>query len=216
MREQRSVTSAYILGIGGYSGAGKTTLIEKALIHLKRQGLSVGVVKHTAHHMLSPDTEGKDTSRFYRAGADFVFACDSKQAFSRYPEKGADIAHVLGRLPGALDVVLVEGFKEYRGIGRVWLETGIAAGAVMPEGRKPALVLYRNDPSYVKKLVDYIRRELDNFHLRRTLRAGLLMGGKSVRMGTSKALLRIGSESLIESCRNETSRSGTSCSPASN
>lgn len=192
------MTSACIIGIGGYSGSGKTTLIEEALVHLKREGLSVGVVKHTAHHKLSPDTEGKDTSRFYRAGADFVFACDSGQVFSRYPHKNADIGHVLSRLPAALDVVLVEGFKDHPGIGRIWLETGIAAGPGIAGEGKTALVLYRDDPFHVKKLVDYIRQELVDFHSRRTLRAGLLMGGKSVRMGTSKAMLRIGSESLIE------------------
>jgi molybdenum cofactor guanylyltransferase len=192
------MTRAYILGIGGYSGTGKTTLIEKALVRLKGEGLSVGVVKHTAHHKLSPDTEGKDTSRFYRAGADFVFACDDEQAFSRHPRMNADIDHVLGRLPGGLDIVLVEGFKADPGMRRVWLETGESDRSRIPREQKPALVLYRNDPLHVKKLLDYIRNELGNFHSRRFLRAGLLIGGKSTRMGRSKALLRIGAESLIE------------------
>jgi molybdopterin-guanine dinucleotide biosynthesis protein MobB len=192
------MTRAYILGIGGYSGAGKTTLIEEALVRLKGEGLSVGVVKHTAHHKLSPDTEGKDTSRFYRAGADFVFACDAGQSFARYPHTDADIVHVLSRLPGGLDLVLVEGFKEHSGIRKVWLETGKSVGSRIPGGQTPALVLYRDDPLYIRKLLDYIHNELGNFHSRRPLRAGLLIGGKSVRMGTSKALLRVGAESLIE------------------
>ncbi len=192
------MTRACILGIGGYSGAGKTTLIEKALVHLKSDGLSVGVVKHTAHHKLSPDTEGKDTSRFYSAGADFVFACDDEQAFSRHPRRNADIDHVLSRLPGGLDLVLVEGFKADHGIPRVWLETGGSVSSRISGEQKPALVLYRDDPLHMKKLLDYIRSELGNFHSRRPLRAGLLIGGKSTRMGRSKALLRVGAESLIE------------------
>ncbi|MEJ2683795.1 MAG: molybdopterin-guanine dinucleotide biosynthesis protein B [Candidatus Sulfobium sp.] len=192
------MTPAYVLGIGGYSGTGKTTLIEEALVHLKREGLFVGVVKHTAHHKLSPDTEKKDTARFYRAGADFVFACDDEQAFARYPRKDAGIDHVLDRLPGALDLVLVEGFKAHTGLRRVWLATAKAVNPEIPEGHETALVLYRDDPLYIKKLMDYVRKELDDFHSRRPLRGGLLMGGKSVRMGTSKALLRIGTESLIE------------------
>jgi molybdopterin-guanine dinucleotide biosynthesis protein MobB len=192
------MTRACILGIGGYSGAGKTTLIEKALVHLKSDGLSVGVVKHTAHHKLSPDTEGKDTSRFYSAGADFVFACDDEQAFSRHPRRHADIDHILSRLPGGLDLVLVEGFKADHGIPRVWLETGGSVSSRISGEQKPALVLYRDDPLHMKKLLDYIRSELGNFHSRRPLRAGLLIGGKSTRMGRSKALLRVGAESLIE------------------
>lgn len=192
------MTHAYVLGIGGLSGSGKTTMIEEVLVHLKKEGLSVAVVKHTAHHKLSPDREGKDTWRFYMAGADFVFACDTEQAFARYPWKGAGIGHVLSQMPGGLDLVLVEGFKAHPGIRRVWLDAGIAVKPFIPEGQEPALVLYRDDPSHTKKLLDYIHRELAEFHSRRPLRSGLLIGGKSLRMGTSKALLRIGAESLIE------------------
>ena len=192
------MTHAYVLGIGGYSGAGKTTLIEKVLVNLKKEGLVVGVVKHTSHHKLSLDADGKDTSRFYKAGADFVFACDDEQAFSRYPRRKADLDHVLGRLPVGLDLVLIEGFKASPGCRRCWLETARTEARGVAGGQKPALVLYRDDPMHVKKLMNYIRRELNKFHSGRNLRAGLLMGGKSVRMGTSKSLLRIGSESLIE------------------
>ena len=156
------------------------------------------MVKHTAHHKLSPDTEGKDTDRFYQAGADFVFACDDEQAFSRYPRQMAGLDHVLGRLPSGLDLVLIEGFKAYPGIRRVWLAAGKAAWAQTTERQRPSLVLYRDDPAHARKLMDYIYRELGKFHSGRPLRAGLLMGGKSVRMGRSKALLRIGRESLIE------------------
>lgn len=191
------MTRACVLGIGGYSDSGKTTLIEKALVHLKRDGLSVGVVKHTSHHRLTPDSEGKDTSRFYGAGADFVSACDTEQVFARYPWKGAGIDHLLSRMPSGLDLVLVEGFKENTAIRRVWIEAG-GARPDIPEGQEPALVLYREDPLHLEKLVDYIRKELLRFQSGRTLRSGLLIGGKSVRMGTSKAMLRVGAQSLIE------------------
>lgn len=192
------MTHALVVGIGGYSGSGKTTLIEKALVRLREEGLSVGVVKHTAHHKLSPDTKGKDTNRFYEAGADFVFACDADQAFSRYRKKDADINHVLSRLPGGLDIVLVEGFKAHPGTRKVWLETGKTVKAGVAGARKPELILYREDPLYVGKLIDYVLRELGNLNLGRPLRSGLLIGGKSSRMGKSKSLLRIGTESLIE------------------
>ena len=46
-----------VLGIVGYSGAGKTTLIEKLLAELGARGLRVAVIKHDAHG-LSLDCEG--------------------------------------------------------------------------------------------------------------------------------------------------------------
>ncbi|MEJ2696376.1 MAG: molybdopterin-guanine dinucleotide biosynthesis protein B [Candidatus Sulfobium sp.] len=196
------MTHAFILGISGYSGSGKTTLIEEALVHLKKDGLSVGVVKHTAHHKLSLETEGKDSARFYRGGADFVFACDAGQAFARYPLEDGDAGHALSRLPVGLDLVLVEGYRALSGIPKVWLEAGTSEIGGPPDGQKPDLVLYRDDPAHTEKLMDYVHRELADYHSRRILRAGLLIGGKSARMGTSKALLRIGTQSLIErSCR---------------
>ncbi|MGW8188468.1 MAG: molybdopterin-guanine dinucleotide biosynthesis protein B, partial [Desulfobacterales bacterium] len=38
-----------ILSIVGKSGSGKTTLIEKLVPELKRRGLRIGTIKHSAH-----------------------------------------------------------------------------------------------------------------------------------------------------------------------
>ena len=48
-----------VVGIAGYSGAGKTTLVEGLIAALKARGLSVSVVKH-AHHNFDIDQPGKD------------------------------------------------------------------------------------------------------------------------------------------------------------
>src|SRR5450830_1001923 len=96
--------TACIVHVAGFSGSGKTTLIEKALPELKRQGLSVGVLKHT-HHNLSIDTEGKDTDRFFRAGADYI------QIFSRSLHVEGDVQAVLSKFPPGLDLIIVEGYK---------------------------------------------------------------------------------------------------------
>jgi len=100
------------LGIAGYSGAGKTTLIEALLPRLAEQGLRVGVVKHDAHK-LTLDREGKDTARFYAAGAQVVCAHDPGQHFVRTRSAGSVLpSEILVGLPADLDFVLVEGHKD--------------------------------------------------------------------------------------------------------
>jgi molybdopterin-guanine dinucleotide biosynthesis protein MobB len=100
-----------IVGIAGYSGSGKTTLIRNILPELKKQGLSVGVIKHV-HHKLNIDVRGKDTDHFYRAGADFVFAHDAVQGFARYRSGEGTFTDLIKHIPAELDLIIVEGHKD--------------------------------------------------------------------------------------------------------
>ena len=47
------------IGLAGWSGAGKTTLIRRLIPELNRRGLSVSTIKH-AHHGFDVDRPGKD------------------------------------------------------------------------------------------------------------------------------------------------------------
>lgn len=49
-----------VVGFAGFSGAGKTTLIEQLIPLLRVQGLRVSVLKH-AHHRFDIDQPGKDS-----------------------------------------------------------------------------------------------------------------------------------------------------------
>ena len=49
-----------VVGFAGYSGAGKTTLVEQVIATLRLRGLRVSVVKH-AHHRFDIDQPGKDS-----------------------------------------------------------------------------------------------------------------------------------------------------------
>lgn len=191
-------SSFCVIGISGHSGSGKTTLIEKVVQRLKKEGLFIGLLKHASHHGLSPDGEGKDSERFYRAGADFVFAHDSKQGFARFPLRAAGLSDALARFPRGLDVVLVEGHKN-SDIPGIWILPG---GKRTEKHEIPAgisrRVIYRDDPKYVEKVMAYLYHEIGRFHADRTLTAGLLVGGRSRRMGTAKAMLKIGEETLLE------------------
>ena len=57
-----------IIGLAGWSGAGKTTLITKVIPVLTGRGLKVATVKH-AHHEFDLDRPGKDSWRHREAGA---------------------------------------------------------------------------------------------------------------------------------------------------
>ncbi len=187
------MTAACVIVLSGHSGSGKTTLIEKVLPALKKEGFSVGILKH-AHHRLDFDVKGKDTDKFHKAGADFVFAHDSTQGFARYKKQYCDLGHALEEFPIGLDLIIIEGHKNSTGL-RVWLKT---RKEELVRKKDITLILDRSDPGCLRKFIEFIYRELDTAQLRRAIAAGLLIGGKSRRMGRAKSLLRMGGKTLIE------------------
>jgi molybdopterin-guanine dinucleotide biosynthesis protein B len=102
-----------VVGFAGYSGSGKTHLVERLIPALKLRGLRVSVVKH-AHHAFDIDQPGKDTYRHREAGAfEVVVASDRRLALMREFEQPAqlNVHHLLAELYEGVDWVLVEGFK---------------------------------------------------------------------------------------------------------
>lgn len=103
-----------VAGFAGFSGCGKTTLIEQLIPLLRQQGQRVSVVKH-AHHRFDIDHPGKDSYRHREAGAfEVVIASDRRLALVREFEQPAQLSvhHLLAELYEGVDWVLVEGFKE--------------------------------------------------------------------------------------------------------
>jgi molybdopterin-guanine dinucleotide biosynthesis protein B len=130
-----------VVGFAGYSGAGKTTLVERLIPALKRNGLRVSVVKH-AHHKFDIDHPGKDTYRHREAGAfEVVVASDKRLALMREFEAPVELTvhQLLAELHTGADWVLVEGFR-HSDVPKieVWR---------LPEAGQPARpVLYIDDP----------------------------------------------------------------------
>lgn len=91
-----------IIQVIGRKDSGKTSAIEKAVKRLKAEGKKVAVIKHSHHEI---DLQGKDTYRFWNAGADIVLFNDNK-CVAFYP---CDIS-IISLLP--VDVVIVEGYKD--------------------------------------------------------------------------------------------------------
>ena len=77
-----------VLACCGFKNSGKTTLIEGVIPLLRARGLSVAVVKHDAHGVQF-DRPGKDSDRFFRAGADVVVRGSNESAARWHPSNGA-------------------------------------------------------------------------------------------------------------------------------
>ena len=113
---KRSTTvygNVHVAAITGFSGAGKTTLIVRLIQRYVAEGLRVGAIKHTHHH-LNEENRG-DTARFRAAGADPVVLAGPGEAvvfanaglYRASYERPRDLLVHFDH-----DVVLVEGFRE--------------------------------------------------------------------------------------------------------
>lgn len=101
-----------IIGITGWSGAGKTTLMLKLIPLLTARGLKVSTLKH-AHHAFDVDHPGKDSYEHRRAGATEVLIASGNRFALMHELRGAaepPLETLLGKL-SAVDLVLVEGYK---------------------------------------------------------------------------------------------------------
>ncbi|MEW6313313.1 MAG: molybdopterin-guanine dinucleotide biosynthesis protein B [Pseudomonadota bacterium] len=101
-----------VFGIAGYSGNGKTTLIERLIPALSAHGYTVSLVKH-AHHDFDVDLPGKDSHRYRQAGASEVLVSSARRWALMHELRGAaelDLDAALARL-SPCDIVLVEGYK---------------------------------------------------------------------------------------------------------
>jgi molybdopterin-guanine dinucleotide biosynthesis adapter protein len=101
-----------IIGLAGWSGAGKTTLAAKLIPAITARGLTVSTVKH-AHHAFDVDQPGKDSYVHRMAGAAEVLV-SSQNRFALMRElRGAPeptLPELLAKLM-PVDLVLIEGYK---------------------------------------------------------------------------------------------------------
>ena len=106
-----------IVGFAAFSGTGKTTLLKELLVLLSARGLRVGVVKH-AHHSFEMDHPGKDSYELRKSGAaQMLIASRARWALvvERTRDREPRLDEVLLELDqAALDLILVEGFKDER------------------------------------------------------------------------------------------------------
>lgn len=99
---------AKIIAISGVKNSGKTTLIEKLIPYLTREGLRVATIKHDGHDF-DPDVKGTDSFRHRIAGA-YGTAIFSDKKFMIIKEEKTNEEELINYFSDA-DVILLEGFK---------------------------------------------------------------------------------------------------------
>jgi molybdopterin-guanine dinucleotide biosynthesis protein MobB len=103
--------TSVILEVIGFSGAGKTTLIEKLIPALRKRGVRLAVIKHTSHHH-ELDKPGKDSHRLRLAGAKAVMVSSPRMvAMFHEVKREWPIKLLLRHLPTNVDLVIAEGFR---------------------------------------------------------------------------------------------------------
>ncbi len=96
------------LCFAGYSGVGKTTLLERLIARFQQDEIRVGYYKHDAHRF-TMDKEGKDTCRASQAGAGIITINDPSHfaVIGSEEWKKRTITHALEQC----DCILIEGYK---------------------------------------------------------------------------------------------------------
>ncbi len=195
---KNSMFHPFEVAICGHSNSGKTTLIEKILKIASSQAYQVGVVKHDAHQF-EMDKEGKDTFRFREAGAKDVFI--SNEFKSCLQSSGKLNSFALKQVLIDCDFVIVEGHKSSKlpkflmadeamltryKAGELENVLGIITedfGAIPQLQQEFSLPVFYRDEA--EALFEYI---LSLFKPAK-VKALILAGGKSTRMGKDKGQL---------------------------
>lgn len=102
-----------VISFIGKSGAGKTTLMEKIVVELKRRGRRLATIKHHSHAGFDIDIPGKDSWRYAQAGSDqVIIAAPDKIAAYRLLDRELELDEVLREVQPGYDLILVEGYRE--------------------------------------------------------------------------------------------------------
>ena len=100
-----------VLAFIGKPGCGKTTLIEKLIPALARDGVRTGTIKHH-HGPIEMDTPGKDTWRHMQAGAQAVLLSSPEGiGFIRKTAADTPVQTLVESYFDNFDLVFLEGYK---------------------------------------------------------------------------------------------------------
>ena len=133
-----------ILCFVGRSNSGKTTLIERLIPMLVREGYRIATIKH-AGHGFDLDTEGKDSWRLKRAGAKTVIVT-SKGSLAVFADVDEEVQVEQLReqyVQDGVDLIIAEGWKSGGYPKVVVVRDHIGEVEVSPEG---LLALVSNKP----------------------------------------------------------------------
>ena len=113
-----------IFALCGYHNSGKTTLGTFLVRKLKALGYKVAVVKATKEEVELTDRPDSDTFRYRESGSDIV-SLFQKTLLTIYvkeiPSNKEDFLQFLQRIFWEKDLILLEGFKSFPGIPKIWV-----------------------------------------------------------------------------------------------
>lgn len=156
-----------VMGIVGWSGSGKTSLVVELLPLLRGLGLQVSTMKH-AHHRFDVDQPGKDSFRHREAGASEVLVVTATRWVLMHEsreEPEPSIEALIERMT-PVDLLLIEGFKTHRhpkleihrqSEGKPLLcvddpeIVAVASDSLLPDVKIPRLDL--NDPATIVEFI---------------------------------------------------------------
>lgn len=195
------------LCFAGYSGVGKTTLLEGLIKRFSADDVRVGYYKHDAHRF-TIDKEGKDTYRAAHAGAGIITINDPMHfavvADNQFQKRS--VTHALEQC----DCILIEGYKQSPFDKIVFLDAegnfpiekdtpGIRAiihqGTVGEDLKKacPVPFFHRDE---IDKVYEFVKRHFVGCSS--PLYGAVFVGGQSKRMGRPKFSLSYNGKSETE------------------
>jgi molybdopterin-guanine dinucleotide biosynthesis protein B len=133
-----------VISMTGQSDSGKTRLLLALLPALKKKGYRVAVAKHCPHGF-DLDLEGKDSSRFTRAGGEGTLLTSEDRVAVIRPRPAAPRVEEYAQSHFAdFDFVLMEGYNYEPGLKKMLLiRSGI--GELDPPVKETEIVAYVSD-----------------------------------------------------------------------
>ena len=117
-----------VFSIAGYSGTGKTTLVEVLIRELTRRGYSIATIKSTNENVT--DVKGTDTERHRLAGAKTTMLVGPDSVMIR-SERPSSLKECLSSFRS--DLLIIEGMKE-KAIPKIWCMGKDALPKALPDG----------------------------------------------------------------------------------
>ena len=149
-----------LIQVVGYANTGKTTFVLDLIRKLRKIGI-VAAIKHTGEHTLAME-EGKDTTRFFEAGAFFSAGLDAEKAMVAIHD--GDLEHMLRMLADTgVDYAIIEGFKQ-RPLPKIILGDLEAENCILHNPTGDEVIAHLGDfADYItlQGLVHEIKREHD-------------------------------------------------------
>ena len=183
-----------VLAVCGWSGSGKTTLLGRVIPVLRERGLTIAALKHDAHG-IQVDPEGKDSDVLFRSGANVVLRGPDQALIRSHRGDEGDLQAALAGLLENHDLVLVEGHKGTP-LPKVWIASEDGKGP--PDGVTDVVATLARDDARPERFLELLDAWLPEAWNEPPVYAGVLVGGRSRRMGRPKQLLPVDGSSILD------------------